>query len=120
MAVLNIHPQSQTRMELFGKALGHHGPIRAISTGGRHHPTCPKDLATKCGIGVDTMQQTLEATTQHGVQTNRSLPVSTLLVMCHAWNTHGTATRAILAVTRLHYMWNYLTHTKSCLTDKHA
>ena len=52
---------------------------------------------------------------------NRRLPLSTLLdvswQMCHAWNTHGMATRAVLVVTRLHYMLSYLTHaTELCLT----
>ena len=68
MAVLNTHPQSETRLELLGKALGHHALIGVIRTGGRHHPTSPKDLAAKCGIGIDTAQWTLEVTTQHGVQ----------------------------------------------------
>ena len=27
--------------------------------------------------------------------------------MCHAWNTHETASRAVLGTNRLHYMWNY-------------
>ena len=65
--MLNTHPQSETRLELFGKALGHHALIGIIRTGGRHHPTSPKDLATKWGIGVDAAQWTLEATTQCGV-----------------------------------------------------
>ena len=68
VAMLNTHPQSETGLELLGKALGHHAVIGAIRTGGRHHPTSPKDLATKWGIGVDAAQWTLEATTQHGVQ----------------------------------------------------
>ena len=55
---------------------------------------------------------------------NRSLPLSTLLVvswqMCHARNTHGMASRAVLVTTRLHGSWNYITHVpKLCFTDKH-
>ena len=67
MAVLDTHPQSETGLELFGKALSHCALIRAIRTGGRHHLTSPEDLATKWGIGVDVTQQTLEVTPQHGV-----------------------------------------------------
>ena len=53
------------------------------------------------------------------------MPLSTLLVvswqMCHAWNTYGLASRAVLVMSRLHYTWNYLTCvTESCLMDKHA
>ena len=41
--------------------------------------------------------------------------------MCHAWNTHGTVSRSVLLVTRLHYMWNYLTCvTESHLMDEHV
>ena len=65
--MLNTHHQSETGLEVFGKALGYHALIGAIRAGGRHHSTSPKDLATKWGIGVDTAQWTLEVTAQHGV-----------------------------------------------------
>ena len=67
VAMLNTHRQSETRLELLCKALGHHALIGDIRTGGRHHPTSPKDLATKWYIGVDAAQQTLEVTIQCGV-----------------------------------------------------
>ena len=41
--MLDTHHQSETGLELFGKALGHHALIGAIRTVGRHHPTSPKD-----------------------------------------------------------------------------
>ena len=67
VAMLNTHPQSETRLEMFGKALGHHALIGAIRTGGRHHSTSLKDLAAKWGNWSDATQWTFEATTQHGV-----------------------------------------------------
>ena len=56
VAMLNTHPQSETRLELFGKVLGHCALIGAIRTGGRHHITSPKDLATQWGIVDDATQ----------------------------------------------------------------